>query len=99
MQGEAPFEEAGPKADRSRTVAVLSAALDVPLVLYGLTIGMLAVGASALVNQAGRQLGALTGVASITLMVTIVVAASRFGDLLLRWLLPIPRRSQRIRHS
>ncbi len=99
MQGEAPLDEAGPEVDRSRAVALLSAALDVPLVIYGLTTGMLAVGASALVNQAGRLLGALTGVMSLLVLVTIVVAASRFGDLLLGWLLPIPRRSQRIRHS
>jgi hypothetical protein len=99
MRGGTPLEEAGTEVERSRTVALLSAALDLPLVVYGLTIGTLAVGASALVNQADRQLGAFTRMISLLVMTTIAVAAGRYGDLLLRWLLPLPRRSQRIRHS
>lgn len=99
MRKQAPLEEGGPEAGRSRAVAQFSVSLDVPLVIYGLTTGVLAVGACALVTRADQQLGALTKIISLLVTVTIVVAASLFGDSLLRWLLPLPWRSHRTCHS
>jgi hypothetical protein len=72
----------------SRTVAPHLGFLDVPLVLYGLTTGVLAVGAGALVTRAEQQLGPLAKAISPIVTATIATLACVFGDSLLRWLLP-----------
>jgi hypothetical protein len=61
----------------------------VPLVLYGLASGILAVAAGALVPP------------SLTLATVAVIAvvASLVGDWLLSWLLPAANRSDHVRYS
>lgn len=63
-----------------------------PLAVYGLVTGVLAVGAGALVMHAERQLGELTKASSLLATVLIAVVAALSADWALNWLLP-PNRS------
>jgi hypothetical protein len=74
--------EGPPRADRAWTTAPRSLGVALPVITYGMTIGILAVGAGALVDPPN----------SLLVTVTVVLIAMFGGDPVLRWLLPLPPR-------
>jgi hypothetical protein len=99
MCAKATLEESGPRTERHRAVALRSEILDIPLVIYGLTTGVLAVTAGVLVTRADEQLGSLTKAISVLVTATIAVGSILFGDSILRWLFPLFRGSRATRQS
>ena len=85
MWRKASFEEPATRAGRARASTSLSVAFVASIVIYGLAAGVLAVGASALVDRAS----------SLLVAATVTLIAALYGDSVLRWLLPLPPR----RHS
>jgi hypothetical protein len=69
------------------TVAPAPGSVDVPLVLYALAAGVLAVSAGAIVAQAQRW-GALTNAISLLTTATLTVVAGVAADSVLGWLIP-----------
>jgi hypothetical protein len=70
-----------------------------PVVVYGLATGLLAVGAGVAIPQALNQLGSFTKVISVLVTATIAIAAIFFSDSILGWLFPRLRRSRGAHHS
>ena len=76
------------RAGCSREAAVPpSGPVDVPLVLYALATGVLAVSTGALITQA-KQWGMLTDAISLLATVTITVVAGTSADMVLSWFNP-----------
>lgn len=66
-------------------------AIDLPLAIYGLVTGVLAVGGSSLVVHAQRQPGALTRASSLLATVLIAVAGGVLAESILGWFLALRR--------
>jgi hypothetical protein len=78
-----------PTARSSAAVTLLHKVLDVQVLVYGLTVGILAVVAGALVDRSG----------SLLVTATIAVVGSLLGDPLLKRLLPVPPSPDPARYS
>ena len=88
----------GPGTRHSGASVPASGSIGLPMALYALATGILAVSAGTLVQRAG-QWGPLTQAVSLFVTVAITVVAGVGADPALRWLLrpaprPAPRRSQ-----
>jgi hypothetical protein len=94
---KAPLAEAS-EADRDHSVPSPPTAVDLVLVIYGLTTGVLAVSAGTLLADANQHWGAPRAI-SWLVVAAITVVAGLFADSLLSWLLPLHQRSDSLRDS
>jgi hypothetical protein len=70
----------------SQAMGPAKRSVDLPLVAYGLVVGILAVGANTLVSRAAQPLGVFARDVSFMVVVAMAVAASLTADSILGWL-------------